>query len=190
MGATAGQESEALEVGAGEEQDSAFGEESFRECRVCDENLNLDCFAVETRTKKGEVVQYIRPTCIKCENAIEGFCKEKKLEWGEEYKKRYAELKKQHKGKSWKTLIMAYRMANPDIGRGKKRIKPKQEFLENKRAKGSEHKKGCRAIPLTYPAWEEEAAKVQHGSLTPAQAKEKWSGWQRDVDVDKDLGMI
>ena len=46
-------------------------------------------------------------------------------------------------------------------------------------------------IPLTYPAWEEKAKKVKHGSLNATQAYAKWEAWHDDKSIDRDhLGIV
>ena len=77
-------------------------------------------------------------------------------------------------------------MANPNSARGKKRLLPKQQQLEQRRGAGDRHtvRNGC--IPLTYPAWEEKAKKPKYGGYTPAQAAEKWQEWQKDKRIGRD----
>ena len=77
-------------------------------------------------------------------------------------------------GKRFKMLITTETASNGDTKRGKKRIANSMEQLANKRYKTEEDRGRTIREPLTYPAWEEEAAKTKHGSLTPQQARHIW----------------
>lgn len=160
-------------------------------CNMCEEDLPHSAFKSQKKIDKktGKLSFYCSATCIKDENTIEGFQKLKKREWGKEYTAKYKAMKKDKVG--FRAVIKSHRNANPAAGRGKKRIAPKSQFLEQRQATGDRDAAQRMCIPLTFPAWEEKAAKSKYGGYSTDKARLKWQEWQKSSTIDKDqLGVV